>query len=148
MLRHKHISLSYKRFLVSYRALWCAAAQMVCLVCAAGGPLDVPGALQLKMSQAALAVQKQVAEQQRADAMAMVSELEEQLENIGAQIATHMQVSGLVALQEITVAAAAVVSSNVGSVMVPNQSEQHIARPYQGLTTGFQRRYQASQPLL
>lgn len=49
--------------------------------------------LQLKLSHAALEVQKQVAEQQREEAVATVLDLEAQLAEIGAEIATHMQVS-------------------------------------------------------
>jgi hypothetical protein len=49
-------------------------------------------ALQLRLSQASLEVQKQLAEQQREEALATVTELEAQLADIGAEIATHMQV--------------------------------------------------------
>jgi len=48
--------------------------------------------LQLKLSYAALDVQKQLAEQQRDEALSTVAELEAQLAEIGAEIATHMQV--------------------------------------------------------
>jgi hypothetical protein len=47
---------------------------------------------QLKLSHASLEVQKQLAEQQREEALATVTELEAQLADIGAEIATHMQV--------------------------------------------------------
>lgn len=46
---------------------------------------------QLKLSYAALDVQKQLAEQQRDEALSTVAELEAQLAEIGAEIATHMQ---------------------------------------------------------
>lgn len=49
-------------------------------------------AAQLKLSHASLEVQKQLAEQQRGEALATVAELETQLADIGAEIATHMQV--------------------------------------------------------
>lgn len=48
--------------------------------------------VQLKLSQASLEVQKQLAEQQREEAVATVTELEAQLAAIGSEIATHMQV--------------------------------------------------------
>lgn len=48
--------------------------------------------VQLRLSQASLEVQKQLAEQQRDGALATVAELEAQLADIGAEIATHMQV--------------------------------------------------------
>lgn len=46
---------------------------------------------QLKLSHASLEVQKQLAEQQRDEAVATVTELEAQLAAIGAEIASHMQ---------------------------------------------------------
>jgi hypothetical protein len=48
--------------------------------------------VQLRLSYASLEVQKQLAEQQREDALATVTELEGQLADIGAEIASHMQV--------------------------------------------------------
>lgn len=54
--------------------------------------------MQLRLSYASLEVSKQLAEQQREDALATVTELEGQLADIGAEIATHMQVGGAAAL--------------------------------------------------
>lgn len=49
--------------------------------------------LQARVQLAALQVQKQLAERARDEAAATVAELEAQLEEIGAEIADHMQVS-------------------------------------------------------
>jgi hypothetical protein len=51
--------------------------------------------MQLKVSHAALEVQKRLAEQQREAALETVTDLEAQLADIGAEIATHMQVGTL-----------------------------------------------------
>lgn len=51
--------------------------------------------LQARVRIAALQVQKQLAEQAREEAEATVAELEAQLEEIGAEIADHMEVSVL-----------------------------------------------------
>lgn len=68
-------------------------------MCAPLAPLwpPCPAVVQLKLSHASLEVQKQLAEQQCEEALATVSVLEGQLADIGAEIATHMQV-GLVVL--------------------------------------------------
>ena len=68
-------------------------------MCAPVAPLWplCPAVVQLKLSHASLEVQKQLAEQQYEEALATVSVLEGQLADIGAEIATHMQV-GLVVL--------------------------------------------------
>lgn len=65
------------------------------LICVAPHPCTLPS--QLKLSHAALDVQKQLAEQQRDKALSTVSELEAQLAEIGVEIATHMQVRRQVA---------------------------------------------------
>lgn len=57
-----------------------------------------PCGVQLKLSQASLEVQKELAEQQREEAVATVTELEAQLAAIGAEIATHMQVRAVLQL--------------------------------------------------
>lgn len=108
--------------------------------CSLVSPSSVVVPNQAKLSHAALEVQKQLAEQQRGEALLMVSELEAQLADIGAEIATHMQVGKSythklggtwlsTSVCEALAACASVLSTSALSLLLCSQLSQCASRP-------------------